>query len=448
MARRGRADGGGPLLARAASCPWSCHHPDRRRSAVEQRGLPVRRCVCLGPARPAPRDLRAGPRRLLRGARVRHRGPGGPAVRARVRGRDHRGGRGGVGLRADALRLGPRQSAGSSTGSGSGGRCWSGSPSSRCRRLLAGPGGDLPAAAGAARRRRGRLGASSRSPPPACCCGWPAPPSAAGRRASTAAGFLLGGIVGPAFGGAVVGVALRAPFFLYAGTLALAAVAAPLLPRGEPAGPSREVAAGRRGGRRPSPTGAVPEPPRAPTLRDGPAQPGLPGGAGRELRRRLQRARGPQHRRAAAGGAGAAALGRLDRRGLRLVAALVAGRAAAARRSRRRRGRPPAHPGRRRAAHRRLASPGWRWPPDRSACCSAWGCSPQERPCSASPRRRSSATSSRARGAARWRSGRWPATWARSSVRSPPECSSTRGVVRGGAGRSAPPSSGCARCWG
>ena len=46
-------------------------------------------------------------------------------------------------------------------------------------------------------------------------------------------GFLLGGIVGPALGGAVVGVSLRAPFFLYAATLVLAAVAAAtLLPRG------------------------------------------------------------------------------------------------------------------------------------------------------------------------------------------------------------------------
>jgi len=45
-------------------------------------------------------------------------------------------------------------------------------------------------------------------------------------------GFLLGGIVGPAFGGAVLGVSLRAPFFLYAGTLVLAAiVAATMLPQ-------------------------------------------------------------------------------------------------------------------------------------------------------------------------------------------------------------------------
>lgn len=46
------------------------------------------------------------------------------------------------------------------------------------------------------------------------------------------AGFLLGGIVGPALGGAVLGISLRAPFFLYAATLVLAGVAgAVLLPR-------------------------------------------------------------------------------------------------------------------------------------------------------------------------------------------------------------------------
>jgi len=58
------------------------------------------------------------------------------------------------------------------------------------------------------------------------------------------AGFLVGGIVGPALGGAVVGVSLRAPFFLYAATLVLAVVAAAwLLPR-EPAGSPEPVAAG------------------------------------------------------------------------------------------------------------------------------------------------------------------------------------------------------------
>ncbi|HEU0103986.1 MAG TPA: MFS transporter [Mycobacteriales bacterium] len=49
------------------------------------------------------------------------------------------------------------------------------------------------------------------------------------------AGFLIGGIVGPALGGLVVGVSLRAPFFLYAATLVLAGVAgAVLLPKPAP----------------------------------------------------------------------------------------------------------------------------------------------------------------------------------------------------------------------
>jgi MFS family permease len=48
-------------------------------------------------------------------------------------------------------------------------------------------------------------------------------------------GFLVGGIIGPAFGGAVIGISLRAPFFLYAGTLLLAMLAAgTLLPKPPP----------------------------------------------------------------------------------------------------------------------------------------------------------------------------------------------------------------------
>jgi MFS family permease len=49
-------------------------------------------------------------------------------------------------------------------------------------------------------------------------------------------GFLIGGIAGPALGGAVLGVSVRAPFFLYAGTLAAAmAVAFVFLTRAKPA---------------------------------------------------------------------------------------------------------------------------------------------------------------------------------------------------------------------
>lgn len=54
------------------------------------------------------------------------------------------------------------------------------------------------------------------------------------------AGFLLGGVAGPAVGGAVVSLSLRAPFFFYAGTLGLAAVVAwrflPAEPPGRPVG--------------------------------------------------------------------------------------------------------------------------------------------------------------------------------------------------------------------
>jgi len=41
-------------------------------------------------------------------------------------------------------------------------------------------------------------------------------------------GFITGGIAGPAVGGAVLGISLRAPFFLYAGTLALSGLVAML----------------------------------------------------------------------------------------------------------------------------------------------------------------------------------------------------------------------------
>jgi MFS family permease len=77
-------------------------------------------------------------------------------------------------------------------------------------------------------------------------------------------GFLLGGIVGPAFGGAVLGISLRAPFFLYAVTLLLAALAAAtLLPSVPRRGPPTEVAAGV-GEDDGVPIGVVPEPPHTP----------------------------------------------------------------------------------------------------------------------------------------------------------------------------------------
>jgi MFS family permease len=56
-------------------------------------------------------------------------------------------------------------------------------------------------------------------------------------------GFLLGGIIGPAFGGAVIAISIRAPFFLYAGTLLLAMLAAgTLLPKPPPALPPADGA--------------------------------------------------------------------------------------------------------------------------------------------------------------------------------------------------------------
>jgi MFS family permease len=77
-------------------------------------------------------------------------------------------------------------------------------------------------------------------------------------------GFLLGGIIGPAFGGAVLGISLRAPFFLYAATLVLAAVvAATLLPRPPARGPQPQVALGV-GEDDGVPRAVVPEPPRTP----------------------------------------------------------------------------------------------------------------------------------------------------------------------------------------
>ncbi len=77
-------------------------------------------------------------------------------------------------------------------------------------------------------------------------------------------GFLLGGIVGPAAGGAALGISLRAPFFLYAGTLGLAGAVA-------------LVFVTRRS------SGAAPTPDVAPVVRDDATGPGL-----RELLRTVE----------------------------------------------------------------------------------------------------------------------------------------------------------------
>lgn len=59
------------------------------------------------------------------------------------------------------------------------------------------------------------------------------PPEYRGRASGAfQAGFLIGGVAGPAVGGLVIGISIRAPFFVYAGTLLAAfVVAVMLLPR-------------------------------------------------------------------------------------------------------------------------------------------------------------------------------------------------------------------------
>jgi MFS family permease len=53
-------------------------------------------------------------------------------------------------------------------------------------------------------------------------------------------GFLVGGVAGPAAGGVFSAISLRAPFFVYAGTLAVAAVVASTLPRRAAAAATRD----------------------------------------------------------------------------------------------------------------------------------------------------------------------------------------------------------------
>jgi MFS family permease len=59
-------------------------------------------------------------------------------------------------------------------------------------------------------------------------------------------GFLIGGIAGPAVGGAIATVSIRAPFFIYAGTLAVAGSIAMIALRSTPlADPADKTSAGR-----------------------------------------------------------------------------------------------------------------------------------------------------------------------------------------------------------
>jgi MFS family permease len=85
-------------------------------------------------------------------------------------------------------------------------------------------------------------------------------------------GFLLGGIVGPGLGGAALGISLRAPFFLYAGTLALAsAVALGFLSRQRPSADGAGVEGPVEGadtGTAAVPTLEAPPDPAGPGLRE------------------------------------------------------------------------------------------------------------------------------------------------------------------------------------
>lgn len=101
------------------------------------------------------------------------------------------------------------------------------------------------------------------------------------------AGFLLGGVAGPAVGGVVVNVSIRAPFFFYAVTLGLAAFVAwrylPAEPPGEPIPDPLTSAPDDSATAEPSDVPAEPSGPDAPST---PAAPTL----GQALRNRAYRA--------------------------------------------------------------------------------------------------------------------------------------------------------------
>jgi MFS family permease len=59
-------------------------------------------------------------------------------------------------------------------------------------------------------------------------------------------GFLLGGITGPVLGGVVVGISIRLPFFLYAGTLAMAGTTAVVALRSTPLADKADAATSSR----------------------------------------------------------------------------------------------------------------------------------------------------------------------------------------------------------
>jgi MFS family permease len=81
-------------------------------------------------------------------------------------------------------------------------------------------------------------------------------PNQRGRAAGAfQAGFLIGGVLGPAVGGAVIGLSIRAPLLVYAATLLLAAaVAWRRLPAHLPDGPDRDAAPPQADDRAAAPT--------------------------------------------------------------------------------------------------------------------------------------------------------------------------------------------------
>lgn len=94
-----------------------------------------------------------------------------------------------------------------------------------------------------------------------------APPDLRGRASGLFSGsFLLGGITGPALGGVVTGISLRAPFFLYAGSLGAALAVCLLLLPPDPEAPS-SVGTGASGPAGPGPRVTLPQALRVPAYR-------------------------------------------------------------------------------------------------------------------------------------------------------------------------------------
>ena len=236
----------------------------------------------------------------------------------------------------------------------------------------------------AARHRRLRLGDVHRRPRSRCCCASRRRTSAASPRAAFQGGFLLGGITGPFLGAPLVLWSLRAPFFFYAATLAVAGVVAIMflqesrLPArsADEAAPSEAIAA-----REPMSFAQRVAPPR------------LPHGAGQRVRQRL----GPvRHPHAAAAAVRHRRARRAERSGSASASASApscsSSRSARPGTSSDTRGRKPTAADRRGALARRRARARRRSRSCRSTS-SRWSCSASARRASARRRRPSSATS-------------------------------------------------------